>query len=119
MGQAPLLAVEVTEGVMVAVVAKKRVKNPSAHIYSEGGDSGACSYLEQCEKMFSKVNQQGHMITHLTRSSVPVNLWNKGTVLCGYGNLEPIPVPEHTYDHIITVLPIPVPCLSTEQELLT
>ena len=62
---------EVTEGVVVAVVAKKRVKNPSARICSEGGDSGACSYLERCEKMFSKENQQGHMITHLTRSLVP------------------------------------------------
>jgi hypothetical protein len=43
---------------------------------------------------------------------IPVNPWDKGTVLHGYGNLEPVPVPEHTRDHIITVLPVPLPCLT-------
>jgi hypothetical protein len=32
----------------------------------------------------------------------------QGTVLCGYGNLETIPVPEYTLDQISMVLPIPV-----------
>ena len=31
-----------------------------------------------------------------------------GTVLLGYENPKPLPVPEHTRDHIVTVLPIPV-----------
>src|ERR1700733_10062969 len=36
------------------------------------------------------------------------NTVEKGTVLCGYGNPEPVPIPEHTRDRISTVLPIPV-----------
>ena len=35
-----------------------------------------------------------------------------GTVLPGYGNVRPIPVPEHTCDHIIMVLPVPMSCLN-------
>jgi hypothetical protein len=35
----------------------------------------------------------------------------KGMVLPGYGNPEPVPVPERTHDHIITGLPIPVSLL--------
>jgi hypothetical protein len=31
-----------------------------------------------------------------------------GTVLLGYENPKPLPVPEHTRDHIVTVLPIPM-----------
>ena len=31
-----------------------------------------------------------------------------GTVLLGYENPKPLPVPEHTRDHIVTVLPVPV-----------
>ena len=31
-----------------------------------------------------------------------------GTVLCGYKNSKPLPVPDHTRDKIITVLPEPV-----------
>ena len=31
-----------------------------------------------------------------------------GTVLRGYGNLEPVPVPKCTRDRIHTVLPVPV-----------
>ena len=31
-----------------------------------------------------------------------------GTVLLGYKNPKPLPVPEHTRDHIVTVLPVPV-----------
>ena len=38
----------------------------------------------------------------------------KGMVLPGYGNLEPVPVPEHTRDHIVMVLPIPVSCLNAD-----
>ena len=36
----------------------------------------------------------------------------KGTGLPGYGNPEPVPVPEHTRDHIFTVLPVPVSYLN-------
>ena len=36
----------------------------------------------------------------------------KGTVLPGYGNPEPVPVPERTRDHIITGLPVPVSLLN-------
>src|ERR1700733_8550854 len=36
------------------------------------------------------------------------NTVEKGTVLCGYGNPEPVPVPEHTRDRISMVLPVPV-----------
>ena len=36
------------------------------------------------------------------------NTVEKGMVLPGYGNPEPIPVPKRTRDHIITVLPVPV-----------
>jgi hypothetical protein len=35
----------------------------------------------------------------------------KGTVLPGYGIPEPVPIPECTHDHIVTVLPIPMSCL--------
>ena len=37
-----------------------------------------------------------------------------GMVFPGYGNTQPIPIPEHTCDHIITVLPIPMSCLNSE-----
>jgi hypothetical protein len=55
-------------------------------------------------------NQQGQMITHLTeiRYQHTRNTVEKGTVLPRYGNPEPIPIPEHTCDHIITGLPVPV-----------
>jgi hypothetical protein len=43
---------------------------------------------------------------------IPINLWDKGMVLRKYSNLEPVPIPEHTRDHIITVLPVPLPCLT-------
>ena len=36
----------------------------------------------------------------------------KGTGLPGYSNPEPVPVPEHTRDRIITVLPVPVSYLN-------
>src|SRR3984885_5339688 len=36
------------------------------------------------------------------------NTMEKGMVLCGYGNLEPVPIPEHTHDWISMVLPVPV-----------
>ena len=39
-----------------------------------------------------------------------------GTVLLGYKNPKPLPVPEHTRDHIVTVLPVPVSRLLEEAE---
>ena len=39
------------------------------------------------------------------KTRIPVD---KGTVLLGYGEPKPVPVPEHTRDHIVTVLPVPV-----------
>ena len=36
-----------------------------------------------------------------------------GTVLLGYENPKPLPVPEHTRDHIVTVLPVPVSRLTS------
>jgi len=59
-----------------------------------------------------------------TRDSVAVayntrntrNTVGKGTVWLGYGHPKPVPVPEHTRDHIITVLAVPVSCLSQDCE---
>jgi hypothetical protein len=38
------------------------------------------------------------------------NTMEKGMVLPGYGNPIPILIPMHTRDHIVMVLPVPVPC---------
>ena len=37
----------------------------------------------------------------------------KGMVLHGHSDPEPVPVPERTPDHIITGLPIPMSCLTS------
>ena len=58
-----------------------------------------------------------------TRDSVAVayntrntrNTVGKGTVWLGYGHPKPVPVPEHTRDHIITVLAVPVSCLNKDE----
>jgi len=47
------------------------------------------------------------------KTHIPVS---KGTVLHGYAKLKPAPIPEHTRDLIVTVLPIPVPCLSSRKQ---
>jgi hypothetical protein len=39
------------------------------------------------------------------------NTVEKGMVLPGYGNPIPVPVPMHTRDRIITVLPVPMSLL--------
>ena len=51
-----------------------------------------------------------HMISHLIGlNRKPVD---KGTVLRGYGNPKPIPIPRHTRYWISMVLPRPVSCLT-------
>src|ERR1700676_3885451 len=45
-------------------------------------------------------------------TSIPVNPCVKGMVFPGYGNPNPGPVPGHTRDPILTVLPIPLAFLN-------
>ena len=51
-----------------------------------------------------------HMISHLT--GLNRKPMDKGTVLHGYGNPKPVPIPRHTHYWISMVLPGPVSCLS-------
>ena len=56
------------------------------------------------------VDQQSHMITHLTGISAPVHTrdtMETGTVLPGFGKLKPIPAPVHTRDTLSWVYPYP------------
>ena len=66
------------------------------------------------------VDQQQHLTSHVTGGTCDTrNTMGKGTVLCGYDNLKPIPVPEHTCDQIITVLPVPVSYLMPNSPIYT
>ena len=47
------------------------------------------------------------------------NTMDKGTVLPGFGKLKPVPVPEHTRDLIVMVLPIPVSYLMYPSHMYT
>ena len=61
------------------------------------------------------VDQQSHMITHLTRISAPVHTRDTvetGTVLPGFGKLKPIPAPVHTRDTLSRVYPYPCHALT-------
>ena len=40
------------------------------------------------------------------------NTMEKGTVLPRYGNVWPVPISKHTHEQIITVLPVPMSCLT-------
>jgi hypothetical protein len=63
--------------------------------------------------MIVDVDQQSQMIRHPAIGTCKTRTTaGTGTVLPGYGNVRPVPVPEHTREHIITVLPVPVSCLS-------
>ena len=56
------------------------------------------------------VDQQSHMITHLTGILAPVhtrNTMEMGTVLPRFSKLKPIPAPVHTHDTLSWVYPYP------------
>ena len=59
--------------------------------------------------------QRWHMISGPVPIVYPLytrNTVEKGTVLPGYGNQEPVPETAHTQNHFTTVLPVPVSCLN-------
>jgi hypothetical protein len=63
--------------------------------------------------MIVDVDQQSQMIRHPAIGTCKTRTTaGTGTVLPRYGNVRPVPVPEHTHEHIITVLPVPVSCLT-------
>jgi hypothetical protein len=51
-------------------------------------------------------------------TGIPINPCVKGTVFPRYGNLKPVPIPGHTHDPILTVLPVPLLFLSCRLELV-
>ena len=54
------------------------------------------------------VDQQSHMITHLTGFSAPMHTHDTmemGTVLHRFGKLKPVPIPMHTHDTLSQVYP--------------
>jgi hypothetical protein len=58
--------------------------------------------------------QRWHMISGPVLIVYPLytrNTVEKGTVLPGYGNQEPVPETARTRNHFVTVLPVPVSCL--------
>ena len=59
------------------------------------------------------VDQQSQVIRHPAIGTCKTHKTaGMGTVWPRCGNVQPIPIPKHTRDHIITVLPIPMSCLS-------
>ena len=59
--------------------------------------------------------QRWHMISGPVPIVYPLytrNTVEKGTVLPGYGNQEPVPETAHTRNHFTTVLPVPMSCLT-------
>src|ERR1700676_3111201 len=60
-----------------------------------------------------------HSPDRKSSTGIPINPCVKGMVFPGYGNPKPVPVPGHTRDPILTVLPIPLAFLTDHQGVVT